>query len=115
MPEVQAVYLVVGIAEHLPHISLGGPLRPPPEVEEVHEVCRRDVPKMREGMVPMRDQEQLIARQLGCLQLRVGRAFDEGAVEGADEDPAVQVRRRVHGDVELDARMAPGELGQVGR
>ena len=115
MPEVQAVDLLVHVAQHVSHRSLGGPLGAAAQVEVRQEIRWRDVPTVGEGMVSMRHEEQLIAGQLDCKQLRVGRALDKGAVEGADEHPAVQVRRRVDGDVELDARMSPGELGQVRR
>src|SRR5207245_9162879 len=60
-------------------------------------------------------QHKLVASQLEVDELRVGCALDQGAVERAREDLPVELGGRLDGDCQLDARIAPAELSEVGR
>ena len=66
-------------------------------------------------MVWVGHQDELVWGQLDAGQAGGGVAFDQGAIQRAREDPAVELVGGRHRHVELDRRETAGELGEMGR
>ena len=113
--EIECVHRVVSVAQHLPHVALGGPLRAAPEIAMGGEIGGSRMLEVRERVVSVGHQDQLVLGELESQELWVGRTLDDRAVQRAGQDASVQVGRRLDDDAQLDAGVAARELGKVGR